>query len=191
VTVIFDLHPLLVMSHFLLALVVLGGAVVVAIEAWSVDVGRGASVGPLWWRVLVLLGVPVGLALVVTGAVVSASGPHSGGQDIRRLGIGIVDAVYIHVRVAAVFGIGLLVVASWLFRHRRDARGVAALAGLLLALVVAQAVLGEVQYRSHLPWGLVLAHVFVAATIWATTVALAYTIWRPPARLVTEPPSAQ
>jgi cytochrome c oxidase assembly protein subunit 15 len=191
VTVIFHLHPVLVMSHFLLALVVLAGAVVVAIEAWSLDVGRGEAVGPLWWRVLALLGIPVGFALVVTGAVVSASGPHSGGQDIRRLGIGIVDAVYVHVRVAAAFGIGLLVVASWLLRHRRDAPGVAVLAGLLLALLVAQAVLGEVQYRSHLPWGLVLAHVFLAATIWATTVALVYTIWRPPARLVAEPLPAQ
>ena len=35
ITVIFDLHPLLVMAHFLLALVVLGLAVVVAVEAWS------------------------------------------------------------------------------------------------------------------------------------------------------------
>jgi len=191
VTVIFDLHPLLVMSHFLLALVVLAGAVVVAFEAWSLDAGRAGPVGPLWWRWLALLGVPAGLALVVTGAVVSASGPHSGGQDIRRLGIGIVDAVYVHVRVAAVFGIGLLAIASWLLRHRRDAPGVAALAGLLIALLVGQAVLGEVQYRSHLPWGLVLLHVVLAATIWSATVSLVYAIWRPPAPLVSEPLRAQ
>jgi cytochrome c oxidase assembly protein subunit 15 len=133
----------------------------------------------------------MGFALVVTGAVVSASGPHSGGQDIRRLGIGIVDTVYVHVRVAAAFGIGLLVIATWLLRHRRDAPGVAALAALLLALLVAQAVLGEVQYRNHLPWGLVLLHVLLAATIWSTTVALVYAIWRPPARLVSRTAPAQ
>ncbi len=34
-TVILDLHPLAVMSHFLLALVVVALAVVVAVEAWS------------------------------------------------------------------------------------------------------------------------------------------------------------
>jgi len=191
VTVIFDLHPLLVMSHFLLALVVLAGAVVVAVEAWSLDAGRADAVGPLWWRLLALLGVPVGLALVVTGAVVSASGPHSGGRDIRRLGIGIVDAVYVHVRVAAVFGIGVLLISGWLLRHRREVPGVAALAGLLLGLLVAQAVLGEVQYRNHLPWGLVLVHVLLAATIWSTTVALVYSLWRPPARLVSRTAPAQ
>jgi cytochrome c oxidase assembly protein subunit 15 len=43
-TVIFDLHPLLVMSHFLLALVVLGLATVVAVEAWSH--ARGGSAPP-------------------------------------------------------------------------------------------------------------------------------------------------
>src|SRR5262249_29256770 len=43
ITVIFNLHPLLVMSHFLLALVVLAGAVVVALEAWSLDAGRGTA----------------------------------------------------------------------------------------------------------------------------------------------------
>jgi len=184
VTVIFDLHPLLVMSHFLLALVVLAGAVVVAVEAWSLDAGRAGPVGPVWWRGVALVGLPVCLALVVTGAVSSASGPHSGGQDIRRLGLGIVDTVYVHVRVAAVFGIGFLVFASWLVRHRREARGVVVAGAILLALLVGQMVLGEVQYRSHLPWGLVLVHVMLAASVWSTTVAIVYAVWRPPAPLV-------
>jgi hypothetical protein len=40
-----------------------------------------------------------------------------------------------------------------------------------------------VQYRNALPWGLVLVHVALAATIWALTVAIAYALWRPPAFL--------
>src|ERR671914_1737558 len=40
VTITSGLHPLLVMSHFLLALVVLGGAVVLAVEAWALASGR-------------------------------------------------------------------------------------------------------------------------------------------------------
>ncbi len=190
VTVIFELHPVLVMSHFLLALAALGLAVVVALDAWSAAGGRGAPLGPHWWRQLALLGVPLAAALVVTGAVSSASGPHSGGEDIRRLGLSIVDAVYVHVRVAAAFGVGLLVLTAWLARRRREAPGVAALAGSLLAVLVAQAVLGEVQYRSHLPWGLVLVHVSLAAAIWAGTVALVYALWRPPAPLLSRAPSA-
>ena len=186
ITVIFDLHPLLVMTHFLLALVVLAGAVVVVLEAWIANAGKASPLGARWWRRLALAGVPMCLTLVVTGAVVSASGPHSGGKDIRRLGVSIVDAVYVHVRVVAAFGIGFLLVASWLWRHRREVPGVAALAGVLLSLLIAQMVLGEVQYRTHLPWWLVLVHVVLAAAIWSATVALVYAIWRPPAPLVSE-----
>ena len=55
-------------------------------------------------------------------------------------------------------------------------------AGLLVVLV-AQAILGEVQYRNALPWGLVLVHVALAASIWAFSLVLAFTLWRPPAPL--------
>ena len=43
--------------------------------------------------------------------------------------------------------------------------------------------MGEVQYRNALPWGLVLVHVALAAAIWAFSLALAFTLWRPPAPL--------
>ena len=52
-TVILDLHPLAVMSHFLLALVVVVLAVVVAGEAWGHARGRGAPVAPRWLRLVV------------------------------------------------------------------------------------------------------------------------------------------
>jgi hypothetical protein len=44
-------------------------------------------------------------------------------------------------------------------------------------------ILGEVQYRNALPWGLVLVHVFLAATIWGLSVAITAALWRPPAAL--------
>jgi len=39
--------------------------------------------------------------------------------------------------------------------------------------------LGELQYRTHLPWGLVLAHVAVSTAVWSSVVALASLIRRP------------
>jgi cytochrome c oxidase assembly protein subunit 15 len=188
VTVIFHLHPLLVMSHFLLALAVVALAVVTAVEAWSLEGGPGARVGPGWLRqVVVWLGVPACAALVVTGAIATASGPHPGAnRDVQRLGLGIVDTVYWHVRVAAVVGIGTLLLGVFLFRLRRWAPGVFVVWCALLTALTAQAVLGEVQYRNALPWGLVLAHVFLAATIWTLAVALAFVLWRPPPLLLAE-----
>jgi cytochrome c oxidase assembly protein subunit 15 len=179
-TVIFDLHPLLVMAHFLLALLVLAVAVVVTLEAWSAQRGRGEPLEPLWWRRFALLGVAACLVLVVTGAVVSASGPHSGGEDIRRLGVDVRDTVYVHVRATAVFGVGLLVAAWFLVRNRERYPGLLRLGLALLGLLVAQMAVGEIQYRNALPWWLVLVHVAVAATVWSWTVALVALMWRPP-----------
>jgi cytochrome c oxidase assembly protein subunit 15 len=179
-TVILELHPLAVMSHFLLAL-----SVVVALEAWGHARGHGGPVAPRWLRLVALVGV-VGCALmVVTGAVATASGPHPGADDaVDRLGIEIRDTVYVHVRATAVFGIGFLLVGWQLLRKRREAPGVVRLAGVLLVVLLVQMLVGEIQYRNALPWGLVLVHVTLGATILGLTVAVAHVLWRPPLPLV-------
>ena len=50
----------------------------------------------------------------------------------------------------------------------------------VLGLLVVQMVVGEIQYRTHLPWPLVLAHVGLAAAVWAVLVAFVTVLWRPP-----------
>jgi cytochrome c oxidase assembly protein subunit 15 len=183
-TVILDLHPVMVMMHFLLALAVLGLAVVVAVEAWSRARGVGAEIGQRWLRLLATAGVPVCAALVVTGAISTASGPHSGGEDIPRLGVAITDAVWVHVRASAAYGVGLLLVGVWIARHRRSVPGIARLAAVLVAVLVVQMAIGELQYRNALPWGLVLVHVVLGAAVWTLTVAVVHTLWRPPRPLL-------
>jgi cytochrome c oxidase assembly protein subunit 15 len=185
ITIALDLHPLAVMAHFLLGLTVLGLSVVVLIEASIFLDGRGEPAGPRWLRSFaVWAGLPTCAALVVTGAVATASGPHPGAdQGVKRLGLAITDTVYVHVRVAAAFGIGVLIVGWFLMKLRHEYPGLLRLWGALLVVVVGQAIVGEVQYRHALPWGLVLVHVFLAASIWALTLAVAYTLWRPPRRL--------
>ena len=185
ITIALDLHPLAVMTHFLLGLAAFGLALVAALEAWSFRDGLAAPVGARWLRLLVTCaGLPTCLALVVTGAVATASGPHPGSSsDVERLGIGIVDTVYVHVRVAAAFGIGVLVVGWLLWRIRDRYPGILRVWAGLLVVLVAQAIVGEVQYRNALPWGLVLGHVALAAAIWAFSLGLAFVLWRPPAPL--------
>lgn len=185
VTIMLDLHPLAVMSHFLLALIVLALSVLVVVEAWSNTSGRARPVDPAWFRHVVLwAGLPLAAALVATGAVATASGPHPGAEKgVVRLGIPITDTVYVHVRVAATFGIGFLVLGYVLLRARNAYPGLVRLWLVALVVLVAQSILGEVQYRNALPWGLVLIHVFLAATIWGLAVALTAALWRPPAAL--------
>ena len=184
-TVILDLHPLAVMTHFLLALVVVALSVVVALEAWSHARGLGAPVAPRWLRVVAVVGVVGCAAMVVTGAIATASGPHPGADDaVDRLGLAISDTVYVHVRATAVFGLGFLLVGWQLLQSRREAPGVLRLAGVLLAVLLVQMLVGEIQYRNALPWGLVLVHVTLGAAIWGLTVATAHVLWRPPQPLL-------
>jgi cytochrome c oxidase assembly protein subunit 15 len=188
ITIAVDLHPLAVMTHFLLGLACLGLAAIVVLEAWSLVGGLARPAGPRWLRqVVTWAGIPACMALVVTGAVATASGPHPGAdEDVKRLGLGIRDTVYVHVRVAAVFGIGALALGWFLWRLRGRYPGLLRIWGILLVALVAQAILGEIQYRNALPWGLVLVHVFLAAAIWTFSLALAFALWRPPAALARE-----
>jgi cytochrome c oxidase assembly protein subunit 15 len=184
ITVLLGLNPIAVMSHFLLALLVLAGAIVVAVEAWSQRSGLGMPAGPRWLRTVAAIGVAACAVLVVTGTVATASGPHSGGQDIPRLGLGVTDAVYVHVRATAVFGIGFLVVGFFLLRLRRELPGIAAGGLVLFGILLVQMAVGEIQYRNALPWWLVVIHVTLAATLWTLTVGIAYALYRPPAPLL-------
>jgi heme a synthase len=171
ITVIFELHPLIVMGHFLLSLAALALAVVVALGAR--DLGRAnAAEGPLGAAWLALALVPGALALVVSGTLVTASGPHSGGEDIRRFG-NLVEAVHIHIGATAVFGVTFLGLLALLVAERRRARAELRLAAVILGLLGAQMVVGEVQWRRGLPWELVLVHVTLATAVWSFVVALA------------------
>jgi heme a synthase len=170
-TVHFHLNPWLVLSHFLLSMVVLTLGVVLWLEAR----GGERTTLPRW---VPSLGLLVGLSaavLVVSGTFATASGPHPGSVVVRRLW-SFQPAVYWHVRATAVFGISFALLLVWLIRNKApQVRG----ALVLLGLLGVQMVIGETQYRTHLPWWLVLVHVTVAATVWAAVSAFVFSLWRP------------
>jgi heme a synthase len=178
-TVYSGLNPFLVMTHFLLALLVLAAGVVVAVEAVSLERGRTESRLPL--RILrgSLVAAAALLALIVTGAVSTAAGPHPGGSDVDRLWR-LHAALYVHVRATAIFGLLFIAFLVFIWRNRQQWPLYAEGAAVLLFLFVVQMGVGELQYRTHLPWWLVLVHVALAAAVWAVAVALVTAIRRPP-----------
>jgi cytochrome c oxidase assembly protein subunit 15 len=171
ITVLVELHPLIVMGHFLLSLLALAVAVVVVIGAYDfLHAAKAHSPLAANWLALVL--VPSALALVITGTLVTAAGPHSGGEKIRRFGL-LPDALHLHVGAAALFGIVYLGVVASLYYARPRPRTELLLAGGVLVALLAQMAIGDIQWRTHLPWGLVLVHVALATAVWAGVVALA------------------
>ena len=179
-TIRLDLHPLMVATHFLLALVVLATATVVTVEAWGNARGRVESAVPRWLRFVGLLLAGACGILVVTGTLSTAAGPHPGDSaEIERFW-NLLDAVHIHVRATAAFGLSFLLLLVWLFRNRDRAGLLAPGAVILLVLLLVQMGVGELQWRNQLPWWLVLIHVGLAALVWAWTVGLVTALWRTP-----------
>jgi len=171
ITVLFELHPLIVMGHFLLSLVALALAIVVVLGVR--DFARGASAESRLassWAALAV--VPSALVLVVSGTLVTAAGPHSGGEDIVRFG-NLIEAVHIHIGATAVFGVAFLALVGMLLLERRRARVELVFTGVILVLLLGQMAIGEIQWREGLPWGLVLVHVTLATAVWGVVVALA------------------
>ena len=177
ITVYYDLNPWLVISHLLLSLVVLGVGVVVLLEATRTLRG-GAPVLPQLARAGGAVLLVAASVLVVTGTLATAAGPHPGSVAVRRLG-SFQPAISVHVRATAVFGIVFLALAAWAWRNRPRHTWLARACAGLLAILLVQMAIGEIQYRTKLPWWLVLIHVTVAACVFAWTVGLVARLWRP------------
>jgi len=182
-TVIFELHPLLVMSHFLLAMAMLALAVVVLVEARGFESGWARPLVPRELRLAGFVLAGAAALLVISGAFATAAGPHAGdSSEIDRLGEP-VSSVYVHAGLTAVFGSSFLLVLGYLAARRADAPRLLVLALGVLGLLLVQIGIGELQYHTGLPWLLVLVHVWSGAAVWAGVVALAMLIAKPLASL--------
>jgi cytochrome c oxidase assembly protein subunit 15 len=178
ITVYLDLHPLIVMPHLLLSILLLGAAVLVLLDGLRLERGEGTPALPSEARRFVPV-LPVAcFGLLVSGAFATAAGPHSGGEEVARFGTLDVALVF-HAASVAIFGLSLVFALGYLASRRRDSRDAFRATAGLVVLTLVQMGLGELQYRTHLPRGLVLAHVAVSAAVWAGAVALAGLIRRP------------
>jgi cytochrome c oxidase assembly protein subunit 15 len=176
-----DLRWPIVMVHLLLSIALLAGATILVLEVRAAAVGRVEPLVPLELRRLGLVFVGAGFVLIVSGAFATAAGPHSGGgaaDKIDRLGR-LEPAVYVHAAVVGVFLLTFLFSLGYLAARRDRAPRLFNFGAVVFVLLLAQMGLGEIQWRTHLPWGLVLLHVFLAATVWVGTVALATLFFRP------------
>jgi cytochrome c oxidase assembly protein subunit 15 len=176
-----DLRWPIVMLHLLLSIALLAAATVLALEVRSAVVGRTEPLVPLELRRLGLAFVVAGFVLIISGSLATAAGPHSGGgaaDKIDRLGR-LQPVVYAHALIVGIFLLTFLFSLGYLAARRENAPRLFAFGVGVFVLLLVQMGLGELQWRTHLPWGLVLLHVFLAATVWIGTVALATLFFRP------------
>lgn len=170
-----DLHPALVQSHFLLAMVSIAFGLI------AIRVGRGQRIA---WRRISLTDRTVQLAgaLVVltaaalaTGTVVTGTGPHAGEEDVRRFGFDISHVAQIHSVTVIVAIAVALALALWAGRHRELAPLQAPMSSWLFAGLL-QGGLGYAQYFTGVPELLVGIHIFGATMLWVLTWRLALAV---------------
>jgi heme a synthase len=144
-------------------------------------------------RRTVLLGrALVGLAAVVlfTGTVVTGTGPHSGGgrhDDVARLDLNLADAARFHSAWVWLF-LATTFVMLWTLRRDRAPKSVERRVTLLLVVLVAQGIVGYVQYFNDIPAFLVGVHVAGATAVWSATLVLYLGLFDRTAEVRAEPP---
>lgn len=178
-TVLTDLHPVMVASHFLLSLVALGCGMIAFLIGKDFRSGESRSTDSVRARAAAAV---LGLLtlVIVTGVLVTSAGPHSGDEEVTKRFWNLADAAWVHVRAVIVFCVAALVFFVWLWRRGVKDQRVTRLAALFGPLLVAQIIIGEVQYRNHLPWEVIVFHVTIAGLLTAVATAAAWRVAHPP-----------
>jgi cytochrome c oxidase assembly protein subunit 15 len=172
-TVLYDLAPGFVMSHYLLSMLILVACVALDWRAHQEPAdGAEAPADRLLARSVWGL-VGLGAVTIFAGTAATAAGPHAGGAGtgdvIKRLDFKGAETLRFvveqHARLATVLGIAA--VALWFLARRRGAPAQQRRALTVLCLLLAaQGVVGGLQYELELPAEIVWVHVVLAATTW-------------------------
>jgi cytochrome c oxidase assembly protein subunit 15 len=155
-----------VMGHFLLAIALVGVALVMHRRAGEPD-GRRVLVVPQWLHRFALAVYALTIWVLIAGTLVTAAGPHGGDREARRLSWPIGDAARVHGISVDVLVAAMLVLVVLLVRAGAPRRVLLA-ASASLGAMVAQGILGYVQYAQQIPALLVGFHVFGAVLVFGT-----------------------
>ena len=162
ITVLTDLNPWIVSLHLILSMLLIAASMLLVFRV------RGESGAPSR-QPLVVATYLSSWVTVYLGTVVTGSGPHAGDDEAPR---NMLDPqVMSHVHAVSVYLlVGLTALTIW-----RTAGRVRAAAVVLLAVELAQGVIGFVQYFTDLPIALVATHLVGAALLVAVATRLLLT----------------
>ena len=169
-TVLFKLRPGFVMAHFLLSMVLLADAVVLHHRAGRAPGPTRRAVGP---DLLALGRLEVAAAglVIFLGTIVTSSGPHGGDEHAERLPFLLTDVARLH-GIAVMLFLAVTMVTLWRLHREGAAPELLRRGEVLLAVLVAQAALGYVQYFTGVPVLLVGFHIAGAAAVWVAVLRL-------------------
>ena len=165
-TVLTELNPWVVGLHMVLSVGLIVACVTVVHDAFELDpvpVPRR-----LWLPVQAVFWLS--LVMMYLGTVVTGAGPHSGDGAAQRNGFDLSDVARVHSVTMWI----TLAVTVWLAYAARRVPRIQRAALLVIGTACLQAIIGYTQYFTHLPMGVVFAHM-IGTTLY--TVAISH-LWR-------------
>ena len=160
ITVLTDLNPLAVASHFILSIFLIAGAASIVARGRSPLI----SIRPTEIKVKILSRAQVLLTfiVIVLGTLVTGSGPHAGDLDAPRLKLDERAISWLHAdAVIALLGVSLalLVLSEISPETKRRVK-------IFFAITLVQGLIGYIQYVTGLPELLVIIHVLGSTLVW-------------------------
>ncbi|WP_036338678.1 COX15/CtaA family protein [Modestobacter caceresii] len=183
ITVLTGLNPYTVAAHFLVSTALVALTTVMWLRSREPGVGQLVVRRPF---ALLVYGIAATTAVVlVLGTVVTGSGPHSGDPEAGRTGFD--PALMSQLHADAVFLLLGLTIALLVALYATDSPGrVRRAARDLLTVLLAQGVVGYVQYFTQLPILLVLLHMAGAVLTSAYAARLVWSVRGPASELPVE-----
>lgn len=170
ITVLTGLNPYSVMAHLMVTMVMIYWCAVLYNRARNLDrVVPEYANKPMHWLARAVLAstyLTLGLGTFVTGA-----GPHAGDPDAGRTGFD--PALMSQLHADAVFLLVGISISVLIVSHVLRAEKLRRVATVLVAIEVAQGVVGYTQYFTGLPEVLVGIHLLLAALLMATAAFVA------------------
>lgn len=170
ITVLTHLNPWVVGFHMLASMLIIQFCVALLDELRSPD----RTTSPTGVRALAFALFVVGWVVLWLGTVVTGAGPHAGDEHSTRNGLD--PATISQLHAVAVYVLIALTVALLVTALRRGDRWLALVTGLVLAIEVAQGLLGWIQYWLDLPVVLVGLHMLGAALLAAGLARIALAV---------------
>jgi cytochrome c oxidase assembly protein subunit 15 len=167
IVVLTGLNPFANMAHFLVSLLLITGSFFLMRRASnSESMPMFRVMPPTLSRVTKVLIVMVSCTLV-TGTVVTATGPHAGDEDAVRFGFALSNVARIH-SISMLITLSIVIYLLVVSRKRAYA-AIAEPAQTLLFATLLQAVIGYTQYFTEVPAALVAAHIAGALFFFVAT----------------------
>lgn len=168
IVVLTGLNPFANMGHFLLSMVLIANAIVLYRQS---RMGKNpvSDCSQQERKYLSLIGILFAF-VVISGTVVTATGPHAGDENAVRFGFSISSVARIHSFFVLLSLLALLLVLLKVRKSSQTREFLEQRLAAFLGVGMLQALVGYVQYFNGIPVILVATHLFGAALIWSLAV---------------------